>query len=282
MTPTLDFCSFSCQFCWRSFGPDRFKAEGQWDDPKTIVDGIIDAQRELLTGFGGNPKTSKEMFAEAMVPAHVAISLDGEPTLYPDMAGLIKEIKSRGMTAFLVTNGTMPNRLRELIDNDAEPTNLYVSIYATNKDDYAKVTNSFVPDAWERVHQSLDLLKEFKRCRTIFRMTLVKGLNLKDPSGYAKLILRTQPMFVELKGYSWLGESQKRLPMDAMPTMDELEAFAQEITKLTGYTIRTRDPVSRVIVMVKDEETWRFSLQLIQEQNESAPKKKSLKEMRRK
>lgn len=25
MTPALDFCTFSCQFCWRSFGPDRFR-----------------------------------------------------------------------------------------------------------------------------------------------------------------------------------------------------------------------------------------------------------------
>ncbi|MBI5133740.1 MAG: 4-demethylwyosine synthase TYW1, partial [Thaumarchaeota archaeon] len=172
MTPTLDFCSFSCQFCWRDFGPDRFRSEGKWDTPKTIVDGIINAQRLLLSGFGGHEKTSKQTFAEAMDPEHVAISLDGEPTLYPHLPELIREIKARGMTAFLVTNGTMPNRLKELLEKDAEPTNLYISVYATNPEDYKTVTRSFIPDAWEKVLESLKLMKEFKNSRTIFRMTL--------------------------------------------------------------------------------------------------------------
>ncbi|MEM2175162.1 MAG: radical SAM protein, partial [Candidatus Micrarchaeia archaeon] len=108
MTPTIDFCPFSCKFCWRTFGPDRFKGNTEWDSPKEIVDKIIDAQIELLSGFGGNPLTPKHLWEEAKKPAHVAISLDGEPTLYPYISELIKEIKTRGMTAFLVTNGTMP------------------------------------------------------------------------------------------------------------------------------------------------------------------------------
>jgi len=273
MTPTLDFCPFSCVFCWRTFGPDRFKAGTKWDNPKEIVDEIIKAQIELLSGFGGNPATPKHLWEEAKKPAHVAISLDGEPTLYPYIAELIKEIKSRGMTAFLVTNGTMPHRLRELIEKDAEPTNLYISVYATNKEDYKKVTNSFIPDEWERINESLKLMKEFKEARTIFRMTMVKDVNMKDPEGYSKLINMARPHFVELKGYSHLGESKLRLKRENMPSIQELEDFASIISANTGYIVKAVDKVSRVVIMVRDEEVWQWSLQKIEEQNKAIKEK---------
>ena len=269
MTPTLDFCPFSCLFCWRTFGPERFKAETKWDEPKEIVDEIIKAQIELLSGFGGNPATPRHLWEEAKRPAHVAISLDGEPTLYPYIAELIKEIKSRGMTAFLVTNGTMPHRLKELIKKDAEPTNLYISVYATNKEDYKKVTNSFLPDEWERVNESLKLMKDFKEARTVFRMTMVKDLNMKDPEGYARLINIAKPHFVELKGYSHLGESKFRLKRENMPNIQELEDFASVISANTGYVVKAVDNVSRIVIMARDEEVWQWSLQKIEEQNKA-------------
>lgn len=251
MTPTLDFCTFNCKFCWRTFGKDRFKSAGNWDGPKEILDAAIEAQRELMNGWKGNPKTSIEKYKEAMQPMHVAISLDGEPTLYPKIAELIKEIKNRGMTAFLVTNGTMPNRLRELLKKKAEPTNLYISVYATNPKDYQKITNSFLPNAFDRVLESLKVLKQFKEARTIFRMTLVKGLNLKDAEGWAKLIKIAEPKIVEFKGYTWLGESRKRLKQENMPSMSDLEKFAKKIAKLTGYKIKHKDKISRVIIFSK-------------------------------
>ncbi|MCS7134864.1 MAG: 4-demethylwyosine synthase TYW1 [Candidatus Aenigmarchaeota archaeon] len=263
MTPTLDFCPFSCKFCWRTFGPDRFKAQNKWDLPQEIIPEIIDAQIKLLSGFGGSPYTPKHLWEEAKKPMHVAISLDGEPTLYPYIAELIKEIKLRGMTAFLVTNGTMPNKLYEMIEKKAEPTNLYISVYATNKSDYKMVTNSSLIDEWERVNTSLSLMQEFKEARTVFRMTLVKDLNMKDPEGFAKLINMSQPQFVELKGYSHLGESKLRLKRENMPTLEELENFAKELQKFTGYIIKAKDLVSRVVIMVRDEDVWRQNLKSI-------------------
>ncbi|MEM2873832.1 MAG: 4-demethylwyosine synthase TYW1 [Candidatus Nanoarchaeia archaeon] len=252
MTPTLDFCTFNCQFCWRTFGKERFKSTGKWDSPKEILDAAIKAQRELLSGWKGNPKTTIERYKEALEPKHVAISLDGEPTLYPKLAELIKEIKRRGMTAFLVTNGTMPHRLKELLIKKAEPTNLYISVYATNSKDYQKIARPFIKDAWKKVVESLKMMQDFKEARTIFRMTLVKGLNLKDAKGWAKLIKLAKPKFVEFKGYTWLGESRQRLKQDNMPTMRDLESFARKISKLTGYVVRYKDTVSRVIIFSKD------------------------------
>ena len=251
MTPTLDFCTFNCKFCWRTFGKDRFKSHGKWDNPKEILDAAIAAQRELMSGWKGNKLTTLERYEEAMQPMHVAISLDGEPTLYPKIAELIKEIKKRKMTAFLVTNGTMPNRLKELLRKKAEPTNLYISVYATNRRDYQEITNSFLPNAFDRVMESLMLLKKFKTARTIMRLTLVKSLNLKDAEGWAKLIKIAQPKIVEFKGYTWLGESRKRLKQEDMPSMKDLEKFAKKITKLTGYKIKHKDKISRVIIFSK-------------------------------
>ena len=251
MTPTLDFCTFNCKFCWRSFGKDRFKATKTWDNPKEILDAAIAAQRNLMSGWKGNKLTTIERYNEAMKPMHVAISLDGEPTLYPKIAELIKEVKKRGMTAFLVTNGTMPNRLKELLKKKAEPTNLYISVYATNPKDYQKITNSFLPNAFDRVLESLMLMKRFQNCRTIFRMTLVKGLNLKDAEGWAKLIKLAEPKIVEFKGYTWLGESRQRLKQEDMPSMPDLEKFARKIAKLTGYKVKHKDKVSRVIIFSK-------------------------------
>ena len=266
MTPTIDFCNFACPWCWRPFGLHRNKSHGpMWDDPKTIVDEMIKAQRELLSGFGGNPLTSREAYMKAMRPAHVAISLDGEPTIYPAIAGLVKEINSRGMTSFLVTNGSLPNRLLELLREDAIPTNLYISVYATNEADYDSVTNTSLRGVFNRVLESLSLLRRFgeRECRTVFRMTVAKGLNMKDPDGYACLIKSAEPHFVEVKGYAWLGESRLRLPRTASPTYEELEKFAEEVISKAGYAIKMRDRISNIVVAVRDEDTWRWNLQLV-------------------
>ncbi|MEN3047265.1 MAG: 4-demethylwyosine synthase TYW1 [Candidatus Caldarchaeales archaeon] len=265
MTPTLDFCNFGCPWCWRPFGPFRHKAHGaDWDDPKTVVDEMLRAQKELLSGFGGNPKTDRAYFRLAMRPAHVAISLDGEPTLYPMIADLIKEINSRGMTTFLVTNGTMPHRLREMLEKGAIPTNLFVSVYATDPKEYVRVTKSVVLDAYERVMESLALLGEFERrgSRTVIRLTLVKGLNMKDPKGYAEIVNRFRPNFVEFKGYAWLGQSRRRLDQSASPRFEELKEFADEVLSHTSYRPVMLDSVSVIIVAVRDAESWRRNVEM--------------------
>ncbi len=270
VTPTLDHCSFSCSFCWRSFGEERFKGSSKWDTPKDLVDQFIESQRKLLSGFGGDSKVTKEAMKKANNPVHVAISLDGEPTLYPYLSELIKEIRSRGMTAFLVTNGTNPVRLRELLDKKALPNNLTISVYGTNPEDYVKTTNSFMNAPMKRVIESLKLMKEFdkRKTRTIFKMTLVKGLNMKDPEGYAKLIKMANPRFVHVKGYSWLGASKQRLKLNAMPTNEELKEFADILAEKTGFIINEIDKISRVILLIRDKGTIVWNVKRIREQNQ--------------
>jgi len=202
-------------------------------------------------GFGGNPKTSKEVFKESLKPNQFAISLDGEPTLYPKLPELIKKIKSTGSTVFLVTNGTNPSMLKKLIEKKAEPTNLYISVYGTNEKMYKKVCNPLIPNVFDKVKKSLRLMKKFKEAKTVFRITAVKNFTMIDPEGYSKLIKMAKPNFVEIKGYAWLGESRQRLKNSNVPTMGELIEFAKEIEKLTSYKIKNEDERSRAVLLDK-------------------------------
>lgn len=260
LTPALQFCNLRCIFCWRFHTSDRFKAEPVWDPPNLILDEAVAAQRKLLIGFKANLHVTEKLFEESMNPTHVAISLDGEPTLYPMIGGLIQEISRRRMTSFLVTNGTMPNRLEEMVESGIEPTNLYLSLYGPDKQTYENVTRPLVADVWERIRGSLKLMPAFKESRTIVRLTLVKGQNMHDPEGYSKLVMEGAPSLLELKGYSWLGESKQRLPISAMPYQSEIREFAKKMEKTTGYELVAEDTVSRVAVLSCDGSTRGLSL----------------------
>ncbi len=242
--------------------PGRFKAEHAWDPPDLILNEAIAAQRKLLSGFKANPHVTEKLCEESMNPMHVAISLDGEPTLYPMIGDLIRQIGRRGMTSFLVTNGTMPNRLEDMLNIGAEPTNLYVSLYGPDKATYEKATHPLIPDAWERIRASLGLLQDFRRSRTVVRLTLVKGTNMHDPQGYSRLVNEGEPSVLELKGYSWLGESKYRLPMNAMPYQFEIRQFAKKMQETTGYELVAEDLVSRVVLLSRNGSTSGLSLDI--------------------
>lgn len=213
-----------------------------------------------MAGFKANPYVTQRVFEESMNPIHVAISLDGEPTLYPLIGSLIREIARRGMTSFLVTNGTMPNRLEEMVEHGTEPTNLYLSLYGPDSQTYENITQPIVPDVWERVQTSLRLMRHFRQSRTIVRLTLVKGQNMHSPERYSELALEGAPEIIELKGYSWLGESKQRLPISAMPYQSEIREFAKEMTKATGYEFIAEDTVSRVVLLARDASAVDLSL----------------------
>jgi tRNA wybutosine-synthesizing protein 1 len=141
----------------------------------------------------------------------------------------------------------MPDRLKSL---EEEPTSLYISLCAPDKKTYLKVNRPLIQDGWERLNESLELMKSFN-CRKVIRLTLVKKLNLKNPEGYAKLILKTDCNFFEVKAFMHVGEAQKRLPREAMPSMEEIKDFARKLSELTGYIIKDEDLASRVVLLSK-------------------------------
>jgi tRNA wybutosine-synthesizing protein 1 len=241
MTPTL-LCNHRCLHCWRPID-DMPGASGDWIEPAELLDGILEEQQRLISGYGGSPETTDSArLEEAKSPAHVAVSLMGEPTLYPMIKELIEEIKSRGMTAFLVTNGTMPDVISEV-----RPTQLYLSLNAPDEKTYLKVSN---PQAnlWSRFLESLEKVRD-SPSRTVTRLTLARNLNMMDPQGYAKLIEIAEPDFVEVKAYMHLGSSRNRLQRDSMPTHEEVMNFARDLSEVLGYRLANHVPLSRVALL---------------------------------
>src|SRR3990172_6727994 len=59
------------------------RSKEDWDNPINVLNGCIAAQQEVLQGFWGNESADKKKLGDAMMPKHIAISLSGEPTLYP-------------------------------------------------------------------------------------------------------------------------------------------------------------------------------------------------------
>lgn len=219
---------------------------GTADEPADILDGAILAQRELLSGFGGNPNANRKKFLEAQNPKHCAISLAGEPTIYPNINGLIQECWKRGMTSFFVTNGLHPDVLKDII----EPTQIYISVTASDPKTYKAVCQPQVQAGWDKLNQSLELMPSFT-CRKVIRLTLVKGLNLKDPKGYSELIGKAKPDFIECKAFMFVGYARGRLRMENMPSHDEIKGFASELAHETSYKIVNESKPSRVVLLRK-------------------------------
>lgn len=246
MTPTL-LCNHRCLHCWRPID-EMPPASGDWIAPAELLDGILLEQQRLISGYGGAPETTDSArLKEARKPAHVAISLMGEPTLYPMIRELVEEIKGRGMTAFLVTNGTNPEAIGE-----ARPTQLYISLNASNEETYRRVCNPR-GNLWKRFMESLERMKD-SPVRTVARLTLARGLNMNDPQSYAKLIETAEPDFVEVKAYMHLGSSRNRLGRGSMPSHEEVMEFARELSSALGYTLEDDVPLSRVALLSRGRE----------------------------
>jgi tRNA wybutosine-synthesizing protein 1 len=252
MTPTVDACNLTCQFCWRTqeWGSDSLVAA---DDPEFVVEESLRAQRELLSGYKGNPKVSPDKFREAWNPNQVAISLTGEPTLYRRLGEMIDEFKKRNMTTFLVTNGTTPSVLRRMEAEGRLPTQLYVTVAAPNEAIYDKLMAPKSESEWRHLRETLALLPTLPT-RTVIRHTLVEGWNLGWESDYAELDRLGRPMFIECKGYSFVGESRLRLKAENMPSHGSIRAFAERLAELTGYGIAAEREDSRVVLLTYDGE----------------------------
>ena len=259
MTPALFYCTQQCLFCWRAQSGDLQITWDEmklpdWDSAEEIVQGSLKAQVAILSGYSGNPKTNEKKFREALRPRHVAISLTGEPTLYEPLGELIRTFRSKGFTTFLVSNGTMPSKLAELSE---EPTQLYISVCAPTKEVFRSVCRPQIPDAWAKLNETLGFLPSF-RCPTVIRMTLAKGHNMKFADGYAELVERANPTYIEAKAYMHIGFSNLRLSYERMPDHKEIRDFAMRLAEKTGYKIIDESVESRVVLLSKREKPIRI------------------------
>ena len=243
IAPCLPICNLRCSHCWRDHSYFQKKWEGEILKPKELVDKCIQAQKELLTGLGGVPH-SEEHLKEAKEPNQVALSLDGEPMMYPYIGELIEEFNNRNFTTFLVTNGTFPDKIKSL---KVLPSNFYISLTSYNKEMFKEIQGGS-EELWNKLIKTLEMFPEFKTTKVI-RMTMIKGINTENLEKFVPLILKAKPNFIEVKSYMPLGGSRERLGPKYMLSHEEVREISEKLAKLTGYKIKDEQKESRVVLL---------------------------------
>lgn len=117
-----------------------------------------------------------ERYNEALNPIHCALSLVGEPIVYPYINEFVQLLHQKNISSFLVTNGQHPEAIKGLKET---VTQLYVSVDAPDPDTLKKVGRPLFKDYWERLQESLAALRSREE-RTVLRLTIVKRWNDRD------------------------------------------------------------------------------------------------------
>ncbi|XP_035299262.1 S-adenosyl-L-methionine-dependent tRNA 4-demethylwyosine synthase TYW1 isoform X3 [Cricetulus griseus] len=227
-TPSLA-CANKCVFCWRHH-TNPVGTEWRWkvDQPELILKEAIENHQNMIKQFKGVPGLKAERFEEGMEVKHCALSLVGEPIMYPEINRLLKLLHQHGISSFLVTNAQFPEEIRNL----RPVTQLYVSVDASTKDSLKKIDRPLFKDFWQRFLDSLKALAA-KQQRTVYRLTLVKCWNVEELQAYAELVSLGNPDFIEVKGVTYCGESAaSSLTMANVPWHEEVVRFVQELVDL--------------------------------------------------
>lgn len=224
-TPSLA-CANKCVFCWRHHtNPVGTTWRWQTDAPEAIIAGATEGHLRMIRELRGLPGLVPARFEEAQTIRHCALSLVGEPIMYPHINELVDLLHARHISTFLVTNAQFPEHIAAL-----KPiTQLYVSIDAPSKERLKAIDRPLFGDFWERYLGSLQALAT-KQQRTVFRLTLVKDYNVADIDGYASLVRLGRPDFIEVKGVTFCGSSGANpLTMSHVPFHREVVDFVQQL-----------------------------------------------------
>jgi len=211
----------------------------------------------LINGFYGDSRNDNQRLDESLLPTHYAISLSGEPTMYPKLPELIKYLKSLEATKsiFLVTNGQEPDMIQKLQDEDALPTQLYLSTNAADYESFIKINKPKYNDSWERWNRTLDMLKNLDT-RTVLRITLIRDYNDQEEMipAFADMFRKASPHFIEIKSYMHIGRSTNRLEHENMLEMYEVKKFSEQIAKQSKiFSVMDESLVSRISILQNNE-----------------------------
>ncbi len=143
----------------------------------------------------------------------------------------------------------MPEVLEKL---DPLPRQLYVTVAAPSEEIYKKLCVPLQKDGWERLNRTLELLPSLGT-RTVIRHTLVEGWNIGWEREYAKLDNLADPLFIEPKGYVFVGYSRERMHNSNMPSHERIMDFSNKLCAETGRTILADQKPSRVVLMGTDK-----------------------------
>ncbi|ODV89025.1 hypothetical protein CANCADRAFT_18953, partial [Tortispora caseinolytica NRRL Y-17796] len=225
-TPSLS-CSSKCVFCWRH-GTNPVGTTWRWqiDQPQDILKGAMEGHYKKIKQMRGVPGVNADRFQEAFTIKHCALSLVGEPIFYPHINEFVALLHARRISSFLVCNAQHPDELERM----NRVTQLYVSIDAPDQTSLQKVDRPLHRDFWPRFQRCLDIIRNKTSQRTVFRLTLVKGFNATDTKGYADLIEKARPCFIEVKGVTYCGTSKSNpLTMANVPFYEEVRDFVLEL-----------------------------------------------------
>jgi wyosine [tRNA(Phe)-imidazoG37] synthetase (radical SAM superfamily) len=220
------------------------------DDIRCCIDSR-DEVEVLINRALTTPDEIMQAHSEAVTPNHAAISLDGEPLLYPRISELVQEFKNRSMSTFIVTNGTLPETIMEL---NPLPSQLYITLPAPNERIYKKVCRPMIKNGWNKINESLELVNTLS-CRTLIRLTAIKNININEEylKDYLNLIKKANPNFFEIKGFTLQAKALKikeRLrsnnPLQHyFPDYNFLEDLALKFQELSGFPLIYKNQASR-------------------------------------
>ena len=258
VSPALTWCTERCSFCWRSesYASGDDMSNVKHEDPREIILGMIEGQRKLLSGYGGNQEVSREHWERSLKPKHVAISLSGEPTLYEHLDEFLEICHELGMSTFLVTNGTQPKVLENL---NTLPTQLYLTLAGATKNTHSAITRPFNPqESWNNLLETIELFPSLNT-RKVIRMTLVKGKNMKEAESYADLFEKSEAHFLEAKGFVSVGDARNNYGYDRMPNLIDIVEFSESICDKTENRLKIIDQSasSCAVLMAKEDYSWR-------------------------
>ena len=254
-SPAGMHCENRCVYCWR---PMEFYESMKMEpenvaEPAQIVSKLMEERRKLIMGHYGDKRSNKQKLDESLYPQHYAISLSGEPTMYPKLPDLIKYLKFLDATKsiFLVTNGQEPDMLQKLQDENALPTQLYLSTNAADYESFMRINRPRYKDSWERWNTSLNMLSQLKT-RTVIRITLIRDYNNHDENipAFASMLRRADAHFIEVKSYMHIGRSRNRLERNNMLQMEEVRDFASKLAKQSGiFSEMDESFISRIVIL---------------------------------
>ncbi|KAG8263466.1 S-adenosyl-L-methionine-dependent tRNA 4-demethylwyosine synthase [Homalodisca vitripennis] len=227
-TPSLA-CANKCVFCWRHH-TNPVGTEWRWktDNAEDILSDALSAHYNMIKEFKGVPGVLPERLAEGMQVRHCALSLVGEPIMYPHINTFVRLLHRQRISSFLVTNAQFPAAIRDL----SPVTQLYVSVDASTKSSLKKIDRPLFSDFWERFLDSLRALSK-KGQRTVYRLTLVKAWNVEELESYSQLVLLGKPDFIEIKGVTFCGGGDgNSLKMENVPWHEEVIEFSKKIAAL--------------------------------------------------
>ncbi len=270
MSPAAAWCQQACIFCWRPhewYSRISMKKE-EVDSPEYIIEESNKVRKKLITGFGGNPEVNKTLFDEAynLFPSHWAISLSGEPTIYPLLPDMIKELRKHKevRSIFIVSNGQEPEVFKKMAEEDALPTQLYISVDACDESMFKYVNRSIYGDGWKRLLKTLHEILPHLRTRRVIRYTLIKGVNDAEHGKnkecmkrYAEIFENSKADYIEVKAYMFLGQSRERLSQENMPRHPEIVEWSKKLLEyLPNYKWHNEHAPSRIVLLKRKDSIY--------------------------